>query len=224
MIATSYPCPLPDGTSVDEYTLAFDRGLEQRVLIIPALFDEGHRMRRLCVDVMRRLDGSGIDSCLPDLPGTNESRARLGDINLLDWAVAISAAAKQFRATHILAVRGGGLVTPPGLRGWHYGAVNGASLLRTLIRAQVLSSRENDREVNGDDLLRDAQERGTELAGYHLGAAMVQQLQAAKSPQWLVELDQELIGGNPLWLRTEPDADGMQADALAAYLTMAIRG
>lgn len=224
MIATSYPCPLPDGTSVDEYTLAFDRGLAQRVLIVPALLDDGHRMRRLCVDVMRRLDGSGIDSCLPDLPGANESRVRLEDINLLDWATAMSAAANHFGATHVLAVRGGGLIAPPGLRGWHYGRVTGASLLRTLIRAQVLSSRENDREENGEDLLKNAQKNGIELAGYRLGATMVQQLQAACPPQGLAELDQELVGGSPLWLRAEPDADGAQADALAAYLTMAIRG
>ncbi|MEY4239552.1 MAG: hypothetical protein RL339_2153, partial [Pseudomonadota bacterium] len=32
------------------------------------------------------------------------------------------------------------------------------------------------------------------------------------------------LGGSPLWLRAEPDADATQADALAAYLTMAIRG
>ncbi len=224
MNVTSYPCPLPDGSSAEEYALAFERGAAQRLLIIPALFDEGHRMRRLCVDVMRRLDGSGIDCILPDLPGTNESKADLGTLALVDWAAAASVAASHFGATHVLAIRGGGLVVPASLPGWHYGPVKGASLLRTLIRARVLSSREAGREENGEGLLIEAQEHGIELAGYRLGAAMVQQLQAAQPNTELAEIEQDLLGGSPLWLRAEPDADPAQADALAAYLTMAMRG
>lgn len=224
MNVTSYPCPLPDGSSADEYALAFDRGAAQRLLIIPALFDEGHRMRRLCVDVMRRLDGCGIDCVLPDFPGTNESKADLGTLALADWAAAASAAASHFGSTHVLAIRGGGLVVPADLPGWRYGPVKGASLLRTLIRARVLSSREAGREENGEGLLIEAQEHGIELAGYRLSAAMVQQLQAAQPNAELAEIEQDLLGGGALWLRAEPDADAAQADALAAYLTMAIRG
>ncbi|NBW74737.1 MAG: hypothetical protein EBR34_02965 [Sphingomonadaceae bacterium] len=223
MNASSYPCPLPDGSSADEYALVFDRGLPQRLLIIPALFDEGHRLRRLCVDVMRRLGGSGIDSILPDLPGSNESTADLATLSLADWTSAARTAAGYFGATHVLALRGGGLVAALGLPGWHYGPVKGASLLRTMIRARVLSSREAGREESGEGLLIEAQEHGIELAGYRLGAAMVQQLQAAQPAENLTEIDQELLGGSPLWLRAEPDADAAQADALAAYLTMAIR-
>jgi hypothetical protein len=221
---TSYPCPLPGGASADEYALGFDRGAAQRLLIIPALFDEAHRMRRLCVDVMQRLEGSGIDSFLPDLPGTNESTADLPDLALSEWAEATSSAARHFKVTHILAIRGGGLLVPPGLTGWHYGPVKGASLLRTLIRARVLSSREGGREENGEGLLIEAQEHGIELAGYRLGAAMVQQLQAAQPGEVLPEIEQDLLSGSPLWLRAEPDANAAQADALAAYLIMAMRG
>lgn len=224
MIATSYPCPLPDGSRVAEYAFACDSGTAQRLLIIPALFDEAHRMRRLCVDVMRRLDGSGIDSVLPDLPGTNESMADLSALSLVDWSAAIASAAAHFGATHVLAMRGGGLIVPPGLPGRIYGPVKGASLLRTMIRARVLSSREAGREESGEGLLLEAQERGIDLAGYCLSAAMVQQLQAAQPASTLPEIDQDLLGGSPLWLRAEPAADAGQADALAAYLTMAIRG
>ncbi len=224
MKPSSYPCPLPDGSSADEYALVHDQGAAQRLLILPALFDEGHRLRRLCIDVMQRLGGSGIDSMLPDLPGSNESRADLASLSLAEWTKAVSAAAGQFGASHVLAVRGGGLLVPPGLAGWHYGPVKGASLLRTLIRARVLSSREAGREESGEGLLIEAQEHGIELAGYRLGAAMVQQLQAALPTEDLSEIDQDLLGGSPLWLRAEPDADAAQADALAAYLTMAIRG
>ena len=224
MIATGYRCPLPDGSNADEYALAFDRSSAQRLLIIPALFDEGHRLRRLCIDVMRRLDGSGVDSMLPDLPGSNESTTDLATLTLASWAAAISAAAKQFGPTHVLACRGGGLVAPSGLPGWHYGPVKGSSLLRTLIRARVLSGREAGREESGEGLLIEAQEHGIELAGYRLSAALIQQLQAAQALASLTEIEQELLGGSPLWLRAEPDADPGQADALAAYLTIAIRG
>ncbi len=224
MIPSSYPCPLPNGTSVNEYALAFDRGAAHRLLIVPALLDEAHRLRRLCVDMMRRLDGSGIDSFLPDLPGTNESTVSLADITLPDWTQAMRVAASQFGATHVLALRGGGLVAPSGLSGWHYGPVKGASLLRTLIRARILASQEAGREESGEGLLIEAQEHGIELAGYQLDAAMIQQLQAAHPVAGLAEIEQDLIGGSPLWLRAEPAADAGQADALAAYLAMAIRG
>lgn len=221
MTPTGYP--LDDGRA--EYALAFDRGNPVRVLMIPALFDEGHKLRRLCVDTMRRLDRSGIDSVLPDLPGTNESTAELRRIGLADWAQAMAVAAQHFGVTHVLAIRGGGLIVPPGLPGWRYGAVKGASLLRTMLRARVLSSRELGREESAEGLLVEAQEHGIELAGYRLGAEMVQHIQAA-APQPLpgiAEIDQDVIGGSPLWLRAEPDADPAQADALAAYITMAVR-
>ncbi len=224
MNLTSYPCPLPDGSRAAEYALAFDRGAAQRLLIIPALFDEGHRLRRLCVDVMRRLAGTGIDSVLPDLPGTNESLVDLQTLALTDWTAAISAAASNFDATHVLAMRGGGLLAPQALSGWCYAPLRGASQLRTLVRARVLSSREAGREENGEALLIEAQEHGIELAGYRLAAAMVQQLQGAQPNPDLAEVEQDLLGGSPLWLRAEPDADMGQADALAAYLTMAMRG
>jgi hypothetical protein len=56
-----------------------------RLLIVPALFDEGNRMRRLTVEVMRRLAASGIASVLPDLPGLQESTFPLERANLGLW-------------------------------------------------------------------------------------------------------------------------------------------
>lgn len=222
MTPASYPCPRPTDPGASEYALAFDRGQAVRLLVIPALFDEGHKLRHLCVEVMRRLDGSGIDSFLPDLPGTNESTADLNHLTLADWAAATIAAAHHFRPSHVLAVRGGGLIVPPGLPGWCYGPVKGSSLLRTMLRARVLSAREAGREESGEGLLVEAQEHGIELAGYRLSAGMVQQVQAA-SPAALAEIEQDVVGGSPLWLRAEPDYAPAQADALAAYLTMAVR-
>ncbi len=221
----SYPFALPHCGVAQEYALSFDAGRAYRLLIVPALFDEGHKLRRLCVEVMRRLDASGIDSILPDLPGTGESEQDLSVIGLEDWGSAVSAAANTFTATHVLAIRGGGLLLPEGLPGWHYGPVKGASQLRTLLRARTLAAREAGREESVDSLLAEAQEQGIELAGYRLSAPMVAGLQAAQpAPRQGVKLiEQDMLGGSPLWLRAEPDEDPAQADALAAVIAMGIK-
>ncbi|MDP3906102.1 hypothetical protein [Novosphingobium sp.] len=224
MKAASYPCPLPHCGSSSEYALTFDTGRTRRILLIPALLDEANRMRRFSVEVMRRLDGAGFDCFLPDLPGTNESTVDLASVTPSDWHCAMAAAANGFGATHVLALRGGGLFWPEGLPGWHYGAVKGASLLRTLLRARVIAAREAGREETADALLAQANERGIELAGYPLSAAMVRELSAlVPTPRPGVQvIDQQLLGGSPLWLRAEPDEDGAQADALAAVIAMAL--
>ena len=224
MKAASYPCPLPHCGSSTEYALAFDSGRTRRILLIPALLDEANRMRRFCVEVMRRLDGSGFDCFLPDLPGTNESTIDLASVTPGDWQGAVAAAASAFGATHVLAIRGGGLFWPEGLPGWHYGPVKGTSLLRTLLRARVIAAREAGREETADALLAEANERGIELAGYSLSAAMVRELSAlAPTPRPQVQVvEQDLLGGSPLWLRAEPDEDAGQADALAAVIAMGL--
>ena len=225
MKPASYPFALPHCGVAQEYALTFDAARDLRLLIIPALFDEGHKLRRLCVDVMRRLDAAGVDSLLPDLPGTGESEQDLSTIALEDWASAMSAAANSFAASHVLAIRGGGLLLPEALPGWHYGPVKGASQLRTLLRARTLAAREAGREESADSLLTEAQERGIELAGYKLSSAMVSGLQQAQpAPRGNIQvIEQELLGGSPLWLRAEPDADADQADALAAAIAMGIK-
>ena len=222
MKAASYPCPLPHCGSADEYALTFDDGRLHRILLIPALLDEANRMRRFSVEVMRRLDGAGFDCFLPDLPGTNESLVDLASVTTGDWQRAIAAAADCFRATHVLAIRGGGLLLPEGLPGWHYGPVKGASQLRTLLRARVIAAREAGREESADALTATAHAQGIELAGYSLSAAMVQELTAlAPEPRAGVQvIDQDMLGGSPLWLRAEPDEDAAQADALAAVIAM----
>lgn len=224
MIPQTYPCPLPGGGIADEYALSFDAGRLVRILVIPALLDEANKLRRFTVEVMRRLDGAGYDCFLPDLPGCNESSQDLARIEPEDWATAMHAAARQFGATHVLAVRGGGLVLPPVLPGWHYAPVKGASLLKTLLRARVLSAREAGREETLDGLLATGLKEGMELAGYRLSSEMLRQLQAlAPVPRsGLSAIDQDTIEGSPLWLRAEPDHDPAQADALAAAIAMSL--
>ncbi len=226
MKVSSYLCPLPSGGSAEELAVAFDQGRSQRLLIIPALFDEANRMRRFTAEVMRRLDGAGVESFLPDLPGCNESLQNLSEMTSVDWSDAMQAAAAQFGATRLLAIRGGGLVMPGGLPGWHYAPVKGATILRQLLRARIFSSREAGREENSEQLLAAGLESGLDLGGYPLSAGMLRDLQGLlpRASDQLVTLDQELIGGGGLWLRAEPGEDRAQADALAAVIAMGIGG
>ena len=224
MKVESYPCPLPGGAAASEYALTFDAARKCRVLIAPALFDEGHKLRRFTVEVMRRLDGSGIDCFLPDLPGCNESEQNLALIEPEDWRMALEAAARHFGATHVLAIRGGGLLLPGKLGGWHYAPVKGASLLRTMLRARILSAREAGREETVDQLMEQGLQLGIELAGYSLSGEMLRQLGQlvpGKQPG-ITTIEHELIGGGALWLRAEPDEDAQQADALAAVVAVAL--
>jgi hypothetical protein len=222
---TTWPCPLPGGT-VREHALAFDRGRQRRLLIVPALFEEANRMRRLTVEVMRRLDQAGIDAVLPDLPGCNESLQPLEQQTPESWRAAMEDAAGHFAATHVLAVRGGALVAPAHLPAWHYAPVKGASILRQQIRARIVTAREAGVGETQDGLLDEALARGIELSGYRLGADFIRQLQAMVPAPGAQEIAQDMVGGahggGGLWLRAEPGEDRAQADALAAILAIGI--
>jgi hypothetical protein len=204
--------PAPDG---EEYALAFDRGRERRVFVLPALFDEANKLRHFTVEVMRRLDAAGIDSFLPDLPGCNESRAPLDAQTLTGWREAAEAAAGHFGATHALTIRGGCLCAPE-LPAWRYAPATGASILRAMLRARVIASKEAGIEETRDGLLALGRELGLELAGYRLGAAMIGELEIAEPSGGaaLANIAQAELGGPGLWLRAEPDHDPAQADAL----------
>ena len=213
MIA-SYPW-----AGAEEYAVSFDEGRRPRLLIVPALFEEASRMRRLTVEVMRRLDLAGIDCFLPDLPGCNESPVPLETVTPSDWRSAMASAGNHFRATHVLGVRGGALLTPPGLPGWSYAPAKGASMLRQMIRARILTSREAGVSETQDGLLTAASHLGLELAGYRLSAAFIKEFQGL-TPNSSQIIEQDTIGGGGLWLRAEPDEDRHQADALAAILAI----
>jgi len=211
--------PTPAG---EAYALAFDEGRARRVLVLPAWFDESNKLRHFTVEVMRRLDGSGIDSFLPDLPGCNESLLPLESQTVESWRNEAAEAAWHFSATHVLAIRAAANVAPDSLPGWRYAPLAGSSQLRALLRARVLAAREAGRDEDRDRLLGMGRKGGLELAGYRLGAAMIDGLAEAELPTISTQRDiaQSDIGGPGLWLRAEPDHDPKQADALAAILAM----
>ena len=224
MIAT-WPCPATDGGTADEYAFAFDRDRALRLLIIPALFDEANRLRRLTVETMRRLDQAGIDCFLPDLPGCNESAQPLGAVSLDHWSNAMLSAAQYFRASHVLSMRGGALVVPPSLPGWRYAPVGGPYILRQMLRMRILAAREAGREETQAGLLEMGLRDGLNLAGFALSPSMVASLQSAAPPEETAQsiIGHDMLGGGALWLRAEPDEDRGQADALAAVIAVGIR-
>ena len=192
---------------------------------MPALFDEANRMRRFTVEVMRRLDGAGVDSFLPDLPGCGESLQPLERQTPSIWRTALASAARHVRATHVLGIRGGSLMLPEGLPGWRLAPVNGTSLLRQMLRARIIVAREAGTEETQAGLMEQGLARGLELAGYRLGPHFLAEFQSLTPPvsPGLVDIGQDMLGGGGLWLRAEPDEDALQADALAAILAIGIR-
>ena len=226
MKPVSWPCPLGDGKTADEMALSFDQHRRWRLLIVPALFEESNRMRRFTAEVMRRLDSAGVDSFLPDLPGCNESLASLEPQTPQGWREAMAAAARHFRASHVLGIRGGALFMPEGLPGWRYAPLGGASALRQLLRARIVASREAGGSESQEALLAEGLEHGLELAGYRLSAEFIRQLQTLRPEvaprQW--DIDQDMLGGGGgLWLRAEPGDNRAQADALGAILAVGIK-
>lgn len=220
-----WPCPLPGGDSSIEMARVFTgKDRKHRLLVIPPLFDEHNKMRRQLVEVMHRLDLSGIDSVLPDLPGWNESLIPLQAQSLENWRAAVKAAVAYFKPTRYLAVRAGTLLVPIGLPGWDYAPVGGKQVLRGMVRARIIASKEAGREEGSEDLMAIARSGGIELAGWHLGPELITQLEAAEPAESPIRrrIEQTTVGGKPLWLRAEPDEDPEQADAIAAIIAIAI--
>ncbi len=219
MIAT-WPAPLENGKQAEELLLAFDQDRERRVLILPAWFDEANKLRRFTVETMRALDAAGIDSFLPDLPGCNDSLVPLENQTIAGWRTLAVAAAQYVKATHVLTIRAGALIAPKDLPGWDYAAQTGPKQLRGMIRARTIAAREAGREETSERLLEIGRQEGLILAGWHIGPAMLAELETdapAENPV-RVAIAQKRLGGGGLWLRAEPDEDAGQAAALAAII------
>lgn len=213
-----WPCPGPDGPA-DELAVRCDRGRRRRLLIVPPLFEEMNRTRRLLVETMRRLDSHGIDAMLPDLPGCNESLQPFAAQTLHAWRRAMAQAAAHFGASHVLAVRGGALVFPNALPGWVLEPVSGNSILRQMLRARTIAAREAGVSETIAELTERGREQGLELAGYPCSAALIAGLESARPlDEGQREVRQSELGGGALWLRAEPGESAAQADALAALI------
>lgn len=223
---TTWTAPLPDGTQREEAALVFDKGREHRLLVIPPLFDEANKFRRQLVEIMRRLDLSGIDSVLPDLPGTGDSLLPHAEVTLAGLRKAAQAACEDFRITHCFCVRTGAMYSPSSLPGWRYAPIAGRNSLRSLLRARTLAAQERGESETTADLEAQGKASGLVAGGWHIGPELFAALGAEKLPHTpqMVDIDHETVGGSPLWLRAEPDEDPEQADALAAIMAIGLLG
>ena len=219
----------------DELCLSLGRNHTKRVLIVPPLFDEMNRMRRILVDVMRNLESHKISSFLMDLPGTNESRLQLEDMDVSRWQQAVSVCSEQMKTKHIASVRGGALALPPSdeISHWMLAPVKGSALLRTMMRSRVAGDKEAGKETTIAGLATEAESQAIELAGNIISPGMYQSLAEAKpisrSNQRIVRLKNDSkeadsrIEGSAIWLRAEPDSDPVLSSAMAQNIADWVR-
>lgn len=190
-----------------------DAGAARTILIVPPLFDEMNRTRRMLVEAMRVLATRRVRSLLPDLPGCNESLAELSGQSLGNWRQAVADCADQLQATHIASVRGGTLIDDGAvLPRWHLAPAKGASLLKTMLRARIAADREAGVTVTAEQLLATAP---VELAGNILSAEMLAALETAHPSEAAYVARLEEVAGSPLWLRAEPGENVAMSEAIA---------
>lgn len=205
-----------------EYCLSLgDAAATQRILIIPPLFDEMNRVRRMLLEAMRVLAMRGSSSLLPDLPGCNESSADMSVQTVASWQEAMAAAASELNATHVASLRGGALIDGAiDLPHWRLAPVKGSSLLKTMLRTRIAADKEAGKATTAEQLMAEARTSPIELSGYLLGHVMLDSLDKAE-PVVLADAREVAlsdIDGSPLWLRAEPGDDPTMSAGLAAAL------
>ena len=210
-------------TGHEEFCLSFGGNNSRRILVIPPLFDEMNRMRRVLVTAMRDLSGRGVGCILIDLPGCNESLVQLEEQSLDSWRDAVAVCANQLAVTHIASIRGGALVDEcnPDLPHWRLAPVKGASLLKTMVRTRIAGEKEAGNSISEAQLMKQAETASIELAGNMFGPDMVAQLAVAEPVELPKLIERKLgedIAGSPLWLRAEPQDDAVFAANIAADL------
>ena len=190
------------------------------ILFLPPLFEEMNRTRAFVASLMRRLAGRGFGCWLPDLPGAGESERALETVEWSDWLEAARDAAAHVAeaagSTPLVAsVRGGALLdAAAGGDRWRFAPVEGTSLARDLIRANLHTRDELDTEV-------------VELAGYRISDRLLAELRNAETSSGAIRTvrlesdraDADLkVPGPALWRRSEPGTAAELADLLAADL------
>jgi hypothetical protein len=225
--------------SVAPHHLTYDMGFQEeqvvgfgnahakrKILIIPPLFDEINRVRRMLVVAMRDLAARGVATVLPDLPGCNESLTPMPEQDLERWRAAVVWAAEQLDVTHIAAIRGGALVDGalPQLPHWRLAPVKGTLLLKTMMRTRIAGDKEAGITTSIDTLMAEARNSRVELSGHVLNPKMVEQLNVCE-PAILPNVrtvtlgdGTDMISGSALWLRAEPQEDAAMSAAIASDL------
>ncbi|MEM6907703.1 MAG: hypothetical protein AAF494_03400 [Pseudomonadota bacterium] len=93
-----------------------------------------------------------------------------------------------------------------------------------MIRARTLAAQEAGRKETAQGLMEQGLREGLTLAGWPLGASMVEELANTPSPKLDAqpEIAQSEVGGPGLWLRAQPSEDTDQANKLAALISRSL--
>lgn len=201
-----------------------------KILIVPPLFDEMNRMRRMLIDVMRSLANWEISTCLMDLPGTNESMLPRDQASLSLWQESVQSCADHMETNHIASFRGGILAVDllPAADHWQFSPIKGRTLLRTMMRTRIASDKESGVITKVSELEELAKTKPVELAGNQINPTLFSELQSAHPPELQNQRVARLLTdskpcdigleGSALWLRAEPDADISLSKAIAKDL------
>jgi hypothetical protein len=200
----------------EEYLRICGSGRGTAILLIPPLFGEMNRCRRLLSDVMIDLAALGRGSALPDLPGTAESLTAMATVTLDDWRAMIAGSAALLRAATglppiLAAFRGGAVLddAADAVGRWRLMPVDGATILRDLARAQRMTAAPASAPPG--------------FAGIPLDPALARPLASAVplGQARVARLDEDpkaadaRIAGSPLWRRAEPGRDRTMAAQIA---------
>lgn len=186
------------------------------ILFVPALFEEMNRTRALVAATMRELAARGFGCWLPDLTGTGESEAPLGEASWRDWRHDVASAASRVAEAGggpplLAALRGGALIDDAAAANgrWRLAPVEGAKLVRDMERAGF---------------------GGGEWAGYapspDVQGCLADAVPASSPPLRVMRLASDpaeadiKVEGPALWRRSEPGNSPELAAAMAADLAL----
>ncbi len=204
------------------------------LLILPPLFEEMNRTRRLIALTTARLAMMGVRSCLPDLPGTGDHEDGPDAMDWSRWRAALAALSATLSSEaggtpHLFAVRGGALLADaaPGHSLYRLAPpANGVKPLRDLFRARAAADREAGARTTVATLEALSEAGDTiEAAGYAIGPALAAALRSA--PLLAPDIPTRTVAtapgpnidavmeGAPVWRQADPVDTAPMAHALA---------
>ncbi len=197
------------------------------VLFIPPFAEEMNRCRRLLALTSEMLADRGISSYVLDVPGTGDTPLPFHKASWGLWKKAVIDGFQYLNTNgapkiYVAGLRLGAVLAVDALVDKApviaINPVDGASQIRTLLRAKTIGGQESKQPVRMADL-QNALDRGdtVEAAGYALSPELVKCVNAAALADILPRTVKvvDITGtGSPLWLQNEPQP----ADELAVEL------
>lgn len=204
-------------------------GGRTRLLILPPLFEEMNRTRRLLALTGAHLAAAGVETWLPDLPATGDHEDASDAAEWGRWRAAVAELAAFLGWPHLLAVRGGALLADAARPQSAYflaPVAHGERIVRDLLRTRIAADAALGLTISAAALAAALAAGLTiEAAGYPIAPAMAAAiagatLAAAACPTRTATLS-DATGADiaflhpPVWRQSEPDPPTELAAALA---------